>query len=137
MWVKGSDSTVETVEIPLVGTVPAGTPVDAVENIERNIALDKGLFPYQNLMALRVSGDSMVDAGINDGDIAVVERQCDTRSGDLVVVMLNGEVTLKRLLCKSGKPVLHPENRKYKDIVVGQGDTLEMVGKVRGIVRNS
>jgi len=82
--------------VPLVGSVPAGLPIDAVENIEGEIALDLSFMPKGDSFSLTVTGDSMIGAGIYDGDVVVVQKQSVIRKGDIVVAIVDGEATVKR-----------------------------------------
>lgn len=107
---------------PLVGSIACGQPVDAVENIEGTFALPKAIFGNGNLFMLRAKGDSMIDAGIKDDDLIVIRQQNTAENGEIVVAMINGETTLKRLYKRNGKVVLHPENKAMKDIVVKHCD---------------
>jgi len=121
---------------PLVGAVAAGRPITAVENIEGHLTLDRNLFAGQNVFALRVRGDSMIGAGIHDGDIAVVQKQPVADDGQIAVVMIDDEATLKRFGRKDKAIILHAENPAYPDIVIGPEDgEVEVVGKVIGIMR--
>ncbi len=122
--------------VPLVGSVAAGRPILAVENVEGYITLDRELFAGQEVFTLRVRGDSMVGIGIHNGDIAVIRRQPTAEAGQIVVVMIDGEATLKRFLRDGEDIVLHAENPAYADIVVAPNEAkVEIVGKVIGIMR--
>ena len=121
--------------VPLLGDAPAGSPTEAIEQTDEHIALDPAMFPQPDIFAIRVRGDSMVDAGIHDRDIALIRPGQEAADGALVLARLNGEVTLKRLLFKEGRPCLHPENATYSDIPVKEGDSLSIIGTVAGIVR--
>ena len=121
--------------VPLVGAVPAGQPIDAVENLEGTIGIDPALFPQADVFALRVKGASMVGAGIRDGDIALVRQTQEANDGDIVVAQIDDEATLKRLVRKNGKVVLHAENPAFKDVVVKPGADFALAGVVIGIVR--
>ncbi|MHC4884262.1 MAG: transcriptional repressor LexA [Planctomycetota bacterium] len=125
----------KTRPIPLIGRVAAGMPIEAIENREGNLGLDPNLFPEEDLFALRVRGDSMVEVGIHDGDMALVQRSVSARSGELVVALLNGEATLKRYLIEGSTPLLRAENREYGDIPIAPTDDFSIVGSVVGIVR--
>ena len=117
--------------IPLVGTVTAGTPILATQQIEDYIAVSG--VSGNNLFALHVKGDSMINAGILDGDIVVIE-QCPTASnGDIVVALIDDEATVKRFYKEKGHFRLQPENEKYKPIIV---DECAILGKVKALVRS-
>ena len=114
-------------QIPVVGVVTAGIPILAVENQE-------GTMPWgePGCLALRVRGDSMVNAGILDGDQAVVRPQSTADSGQIVVAMIEDEATVKRLLRKNGEIWLMPENDNDAPI---DGTHAQILGLVRGVVR--
>ena len=124
-------------EVPLVGAVPAGRPIDAIEDVEGAIGIDPTMFPEADVFALRVKGASMVGAGIRDGDIALVHQTPEAGDGDIVVAVMDGEATLKRLYRKGGKVVLHAENPDYEDMVVQPGVDFALAGVVVGIVRRT
>ncbi len=118
-------------EIPVVGRVAAGRPILAVENIEDLISLEK-LFPAEEHFALRIEGDSMIDAGILDRDIVIVRRQPTADIGDIVVALLEEEATVKQLAMLEGKLHLRPANPRYEPI---PAEHVEIVGKVVGLIR--
>ena len=114
-------------QIPVVGMVTAGLPILAVENQE-------GTLPWHEsgCFALRVRGDSMINAGILDGDKVVVRPQPSADNGQIVVARIEDEATVKRLLRKNGQVWLMPENENYDPI---DGTYAEIIGIVRGVVR--
>lgn len=103
---------------PLLGEIACGQPNFAVENIEGNYALPKELFGDGQLFMLRAAGESMIEAGIAEGDLLVLKRTSSADDGEIVVAMIEGNATLKRLYHRGKKIVLHPENHKMKDIIV-------------------
>ena len=116
--------------------VPAGFPSPADDYIDS--ALDLNKFLVRNPMAtflVRVSGDSMAGAGIHDGDILVVDRSEEAAHGKIVVLVLDGELTVKRLHLKNGHCMLIPENPRYRPIHVGSEQDLHVWGVVTGLVR--
>jgi len=117
--------------IPLVGTVTAGVPILATQQIEDYIALScvKG----KDLFALHVKGDSMIDAGILDGDIVVIEQTPVADNGDIVVALIDDEATVKRFYKEDGHFRLQPENDKYEPIIV---ESCAILGKVKTLVRS-
>lgn len=117
---------------PLVGQIACGEPNFGIENIEESFALPKSIFGSGELFMLRTYGDSMIDVGINDGDLAVLRKQNTAEDGDIVVALTDGNNTLKRLFHKNGKIVLHPENKEMKDIVV---DNCEIQGVLVGCIK--
>ncbi len=130
------DLATEFGRVPLVGSVPAGLPIDAVENIESEIAVDFSFMPKGNSFCLRVTGDSMRDAGILDGDVVVVRKQAVAQKGEVVVAILNGEATVKRYFPEGRRVRLQPENDAFEPIIVSKrsGD-FRIEGKVVGLLR--
>ena len=114
--------------IPVVGTIAAGTPILASENIESYIMLDQ---EYKADFALKIKGDSMIDAGINDGDIALIIRDTCIDDGDIYAVMIDGNATLKKIYCNEDSYTLQPCNSK----VIKESDNPYIIGKLSGIVR--
>lgn len=125
--------------IPLVGHVAAGVPVLATENIEDAFPLPDILLrgsARDEVFMLRVEGESMRNAGIRDGDIIVVHRDCGFDNGDIVVARVQGEsATVKRLYREKSYARLQPENELFEPILVPYED-LEIVGKVTGLIRS-
>jgi repressor LexA len=116
--------------IPLVGDVAAGTGVLAVEQVEELVPVPEDLTGDGELFMLRVRGESMIDAGIFDGDFVVVRVQADADNGDIVVAGIPGEeATVKTFLRKRGKIVLRPANETMEDLVF-EGDDVRIYGKV-------
>jgi len=117
-------------QVPVLGKVTAGNPILAVEQIEDYI-------PYptrsaDGLFALRVSGLSMRDAGILDGDLIIADKNLSSRGGDIVVAMIEDEATVKRLGFENGIPVLYPENPDFEPI---RAERIDILGKVVGSFR--
>ena len=103
---------------PLIGRIACGQPNSTCEDYEETYALPKTIFGNGELFLLRAFGNSMIDAGINENDLLVLRRQTTALDGEIVVALVDGETTLKRIYHKNGKIVLHPENREMKDIIV-------------------
>lgn len=122
----------EISNIPLVGRVAAGQPVLAAENIEDYFPLPTEYMPNTETFMLRVSGDSMVNAGILDGDLVMVSRQKTASNGEIVVALLEDEATVKRIYREDGHIRLQPENDFMEPIIV---DHCEICGKVFGVLR--
>ena len=121
---------------PLVGVVPAGTPVLAEENFEGYVDLNELFGGGEGTFLLRVRGESMIGAGINDGDIVVVRNQERVASGEIGVAVVGGEATVKRLFHEDGTWRLQPENPAMDPIRVWEGDPeFRVAGKVIGVVR--
>ncbi len=122
--------------LPLVGSVAAGGLSEALEDVEGQICVDPSLVRGDGSFALRVRGDSMIEAQIASGDLAIVRPQATAENGDIVVAMLDGKATLKRFFRESGHIRLQPENSKLKPIILHPEDgELRILGKVTGIIR--
>ncbi len=133
----GNNATYGTINIPIVGRVVAGYPVLSEENIEGYLNLDKQLFKSgYSLFALRVWGDSMVEAGILEGDIVLVNKQNTANNGEIVVAMVDGEATLKRFKRLKDEILLIPENKNYSIIRVNFQKDFSIIGKVVSLFRN-
>ena len=125
----------EMVAVPLVGRVAAGTPILAEENIEDTLYLDKFFVREGDLFALQVKGNSMINAGIFDGDYVFVREQPDANRGEIVVALLGDEATVKTYYPESGRIRLQPENDTMQPIIVGRDDPFRIVGKVSAVLR--
>ena len=128
------------VKAPLIGTVTAGQPILAQENFEEMYPLPAAEFQGDDLFLLRVSGESMIEAGIFDGDKVVVKKQDTAENGDIVVALFDDGVdegaTVKRFFRRDGKIVLHPENEKLSDFVLDETSGVQILGKVVGLLRS-
>ena len=123
------------VELPLVGRVAAGTPILAEQNIEEEVPLPTSLFGDRNSFLLTVHGDSMINAGIYDGDTLLVREQSTANNGDIVVAMVDGfesEATVKTFYREGDHIRLQPENSTMSPIIVND---VKILGKVRGVFR--
>ena len=123
----------EVVNVPLVGTVAAGQPILAVENIETYFPVPAEFMPNEQSFMLRVKGDSMVNAGIFDGDQVLVKQQSSAKNGDIVVALVEDSATVKTFYKEDGYYRLQPEN-DYMDPILVQ-DNLQILGKVFGVFR--
>ncbi|HHU54173.1 MAG TPA: transcriptional repressor LexA [Clostridiaceae bacterium] len=123
-------------QAPLIGKVTAGSPILAVENIERNIPIPDYFDRYPNMYALEVKGDSMIDAAIMDGDIVFVDKQNSANSGDIVVALIEDEATVKTFKIIDNKPFLIPQNTAYRPIPFDH-EGCSILGIVRGVLRVS
>ncbi len=129
-------ATEPTFPLPIVGRVRAGEPILAVENIEGYINLDRSLVSSRDVFLLRVVGDSMIDAHIQDGDFALVKPQPNADNGEIVVALIEDEATIKRIFQKRDLIRLEPANPKMEPIVVKKGEKkVTIVGRVVGIFR--
>jgi repressor LexA len=123
--------------IPLLGHIAAGNPFEAFQHIEEFLSVSPDIFPGNQLFALRVRGESMREAGILAGDIAVLNRQQDVNDGEIAAVLLDHDATLKFVHRRKGAVVLRGANPTFRDIVVRRDDprTLRILGKYVGLVR--
>lgn len=120
-------------QIPVVGRVTAGVPILAVENIEDTLLFDKELIKGEGLFALQVKGESMIEAGILDGDYVIVRPQATADNGDIVVALLGEDATVKRFYREGdGRIRLQPANARWEPIVV---DRAAVLGRVIGLLR--
>jgi len=120
-------------EIPILGRVPAGKPFLSEENAEGLLTITNDMGSGK-LFALQVKGDSMIDAGILEGDRVIVKQQGTAENGEIVCALIEGEATLKRFYRKNGVVTLKAENQKYPPITVSQGE-FRVLGKVVGLMR--
>lgn len=123
------------VTIPLVGTVTAGQPIFAYENYEDYYTFPVGEFRGEELFMLQVQGESMIEAGIFDGDKIIVRRQSTANLNDIVVALIDDSATVKRLTGLGEKVILHPENPTMSDLIYDSFD-VQILGKVVGLMRN-
>ena len=107
---------------PLLGSIVCGIPNPSEENYEDTYALPTDIFGKGHLFMLHAEGNSMIEAGISPGDLLVLRKQDSADDGEIIVALVDGETTLKRLYHRNGKIILHPENRRMKDIVVDKCD---------------
>ena len=122
----------EIMNVPIVGRVTAGQPILAVENVDDYFPLPRSLAGEEESFMLKVSGQSMVGAGILDGDYVIVRRQQSAANGEIVVAMIDDEATVKRIFREDGRIRLEPANPAYSTIV---SDSVAILGKVIGLVR--
>jgi repressor LexA len=122
-----------TREVPVLGKVPAGKPLFSEENIEGLLSIPDDMGSGK-LFALQVKGDSMIGAGILDGDKVIVKQQGTAENGEIVCAVINGEATLKRFFKKDGVVTLKAENEKYAPIAVSEGE-FRIAGRVVGLLR--
>jgi len=129
---RPKDMAADLVAVAVVRTVAAGEPVLAEGNIVGEVLIDAATVKSGEFFALRASGDSMTGAGINDGDLIIVRRQQLAENGDIVVAVLNGETTVKRLRLEDRRIELVPENPGLAPVKVRPEDDLQILGKVVG-----
>jgi repressor LexA len=122
----------EVVQIPIVGKVTAGEPILAVENVEDFFPVPKEFTDGSNFYMLKIKGDSMINAGILDGDYVLVKQQNTANNGDIVVAMIEDEATVKRFFKETNYIRLQPENPSMSPII---SQNINVIGKVKGVFR--
>ncbi|AJD32747.1 transcriptional repressor LexA [Clostridium sporogenes] len=123
----------EVINVPIVGTITAGNPILAIENIEDVFPLPIDYVKNtKDLFMLKVSGESMIEAGILDGDLAIIEKTDSANNGDIVVALIDNEATLKRFFKESSYIRLQPENKSMKPIIL---EDCKVLGRLVGIYR--
>lgn len=124
-------------EIPLLGRIAAGHPVLAVENVEDHFKISAGVFHGKDLFALRVQGDSMINAGIKAGDIAIINQQPKVHNGEIAAVLIDDEATLKRVMLEPNRVRLKAENDHFQDIIItSETDRrFRIAGRFVGLIR--
>jgi len=120
------------ISVPIVGTIRAGSPIFAVENLEGYCPLPDDFSGNGNEFALRVQGNSMINAGIYENDIIIVNQQNTANNGEIVVALVDDSATVKRFYKKNGKIILHPENDELEDLIY---DSVTILGTVKGLIR--
>ena len=127
-----NDSGREMVNVPMVGTVAAGQPLLAVENINDYFPIPVDMLPNAETFMLRVKGDSMINMGIYEGDQLIIERRNTASNGEVIVALVDDSATVKRFYKENGHYRLQPENDFMEPIIV---DHCEILGKVIGLIR--
>lgn len=122
----------EMVNVPIIGKVTAGEPILAVENIEDSFPLPMDFVRNENVFILSVRGDSMIEAGILDGDYVLIRQQSDAKNGDIVVALIDDEATVKTFYKEKDHIRLQPENPYLEPILVKE---VTILGKVIGVFR--
>jgi repressor LexA len=120
--------------VPVVGRIRAGEPIHCLEEIDSEIYIDSELFSYPQLFSLRVTGDSMIEAGILHGDYVIVQPNVAINRGDIAVVLIGEEATVKRVYIDGNEVVLRPENRDMVEVRY-KASEVTLIGKVVGVVR--
>lgn len=125
------------IHLPLYGhKVAAGFPSPADDYIEGCLSLDEHLIQHKHsTFFVRAKGNSMVGAGIFDGDLLVVDKSLDPSSGDIVIAVIDSELTVKRFIRRGEKVILKPENAKYKEVELKEGQELQVWGVVTSSVK--
>ena len=121
-------------DIPILGRIAAGTPILAAEHVEDVMPLPTELVGDGPVFLLKVKGDSMINAGIHEGDLVAIHSQPDAQDGEIVAALIDGEeATVKRLRRRDGKVILESENPAYEPMVFTEG--VELIGKVVSVLR--
>ena len=130
-------TTSDSYQVYIYGSISAGTPLEAIQNSEGHLNVPIDMIKNNNQhYALKVSGESMINAGILDGDIAILEKTNDVINGDIVVALIDGqEATLKRFRKKTNSIALEPANKKFETRIFGLGRVI-IQGKLVGLIRN-
>lgn len=126
----------DLLNLPLVGRVAAGNPIEAIEHHEDQIIINSSVFSQTPDYLLRVRGDSMIDIGIMEGDLLAVKKVQDAQNNEIVVARLDGEVTVKRLHKLKDRIELIPENSSYSVIKVSPEQDFKIEGSAVGLIRN-
>lgn len=122
--------------VPILGRVAAGMPLLAVENLDGHFAVDRSFLPTGEVFSLRVTGDSMIEEGIHDGDYVLVRKQDTARRGEIVVAVIGDEATVKKFYPQRGKVRLEPANPAYGPIIVEKNAPgFFIAGRVVGLMR--
>jgi len=134
---KKKDGAVQSiVSIPLLGRITAGLPILTEENFDETISVDRSLVGRAtNLFALHVRGNSMIKAGIYDGDVAIVEQRFTANHGDIVVALLGDEATVKRFHRRNNVIILQPENDSMQPVKISERSNFKILGRVIATLR--
>jgi len=125
-----------TIEIPIVGRVAAGTPILAVQNLEGTVTIDRDFLACRtDVFALRVKGDSMINAGIFDGDLIFARQQKTAERGEIIVAQIDNEATVKYYHPLADHVELRPANPRYRPIIVKNDKDFTIAGKLIGVMR--
>ena len=124
---------ISSITLPVVGVIAAGQPILAEESIMDKVVISESFFPGSNLFMLQVKGESMIDAGIFNGDYVVISQQSVANNGEIVACLIDNEATLKRYYKENGYFRLQPENQFMRPILT---DHVNILGKVVGLIRN-
>ena len=123
-------------QIPLLGKIAAGSPVEAISNYGEYLDIPSSLLTSEDCYALYVEGDSMIDEGILDGDIVIINKKTNIHNGDIIVALIDKEeATLKKFRKKGDSIALEPANKNYKTQIYGP-DRIVIQGKMSGLIRS-
>ena len=119
--------------VPIIGTIRAGSPIFAVENLDGYCPIPADMNCGENSFALKVVGNSMINAGIKENDTIIVRGQETANNGEIVVALVEDSATVKRFYKRDGKIILHPENDEMEDMIF---EDVKILGIVKGLIRN-
>lgn len=125
----------KTVRAPIVGSVACGELTTAIEEYEATIELPTCIFGDGETYVLQAKGESMIEAGIDSGDWLVIKRDTDFQDGDIIIAMVDDEATAKRVYVEKDRIILHPENKKMKDIIVDNKKEVRFRGRVVNVIK--
>ena len=125
--------TIPSITLPVLGTIAAGQPILAEENLSDKLVVSSDLFTGSNLFVLEVKGDSMIEVGIYNSDYVVISKQSVANNGEIVACLIDDEATVKRFYKENGCFRLQPENSSMRPIIT---DHVQILGKVVGLIRN-
>lgn len=132
----GAEDSLEMLELPIIGGVAAGVPIEAIAQSDACVRVPAHLFREKPTYLLRVKGDSMIEAGIHEGDLIAIKKTEKAEEGSFIVARIGDEVTVKELEVRDGQPVLLPHNSKYEPMFVAPEEFV-VEGVFVGLVRNS
>ena len=133
---NAAEAPCNTIEIPIVGRVAAGTPILAVQNLEGTVTIDRDFLACRSdVFALRVKGDSMINAGIFDGDLIFARQQKTAERGEIIVAQIDNEATVKYYHPLADHVELRPANPRYRPIIVKNDKDFTIAGKLIGVMR--
>lgn len=124
--------------IPVLGQIAAGNPSEAIEHCDRFLPMPSAVFGRGEIFALEVKGESMVGVGICDGDLAIIAKRDSVKSGEIAAVIIDGEATLKKVLCERHRLILRAANPDYDDLIFlkPEAQSLSIAGKYLGLIRS-
>lgn len=125
----------ELVEIPIFGHIAAGQPIWAEQSFNGSIIVDKKSLGVGNFFALKIKGDSMIEAGINNGDTVIIKQQHMAERGEIIAAYFDGSATLKRFQFENGSVTLFPENKNYEPIPVPSDSDFRILGVFKRVAR--
>ena len=134
--IEASGRSLELSTVPIVGKGRAGTPHPGIEDVEGYLSVDKNKSRSNNAFFLRVVGDSMIEAYIQEGDLVLVKPQPVANNGEIVIALINDEATVKRFYKKGNTIQLKPEHPTMKPIIIKEGQAdVHIIGKVTAVIR--